>query len=158
MSACFDQSSGQPRVNPGKQEGGGREKNQNIGELSLRGISQPTTASPWSQTVQPKMHIHTYTHIFMNYISICIDISISILYRDRYISKLAPLQQPNWQHLRVTRRVKSRCLSIHTHAYVYIYISIHIYLSISISIFHIYIVYIDIETCTFPTASPWSQT
>jgi len=25
-SACFDQSSGQPRVNPGKQEGGGREE------------------------------------------------------------------------------------------------------------------------------------
>jgi len=27
-SACFDQSSGQPRVNPGKQEGGGGKKNQ----------------------------------------------------------------------------------------------------------------------------------
>jgi len=26
-SACFDQSSGQPRVNPGKQEGGGAKKN-----------------------------------------------------------------------------------------------------------------------------------
>jgi len=25
-SACFDQSSGQPRVNPGKQEGGGEKK------------------------------------------------------------------------------------------------------------------------------------
>jgi len=43
--ACFDQSSGQPRVNPGKQEGGGRETNQKIGEFSFRGILQPTTAT-----------------------------------------------------------------------------------------------------------------
>jgi len=42
--ACFDQSSGQPRVNPGKQEGGRAHKNQNIGEFSFRGISQSTTA------------------------------------------------------------------------------------------------------------------
>jgi len=41
--ACFDQSSGQPRVNPGKQEGGGHENNQKIGEFSFRGILQPTT-------------------------------------------------------------------------------------------------------------------
>jgi len=34
-SACFDQSSGQPRVNPGKQEGGGggAKKNKKIGEF-----------------------------------------------------------------------------------------------------------------------------
>jgi len=43
-SACFYQSSGQPRVNPGKQEGGGVKKNRNIGEFSFRGILQPTTA------------------------------------------------------------------------------------------------------------------
>jgi len=42
-SACFYQSSGQPRVNPGKQEGGGVHKNRNIGEFSFRGILQPTT-------------------------------------------------------------------------------------------------------------------
>jgi len=30
-------------VNSGKQEGGGREKNQTIGEFSFRGILQPTT-------------------------------------------------------------------------------------------------------------------
>jgi len=30
-------------VNPGKQEGGGREKNQKIGDFSFRGILQPTT-------------------------------------------------------------------------------------------------------------------
>jgi len=42
-SACFDQSSGQPRVNTGKQEGGGREINQKIGEFFFRGILQPTT-------------------------------------------------------------------------------------------------------------------
>jgi len=40
----IDQSLGQPRVNPGKQEGGGHENNQNIGEFSFRGILQPTTA------------------------------------------------------------------------------------------------------------------
>jgi len=42
-SASFYQSSGQPRVNPGKQERGGRKKNQNIGEFAFRGILQPTT-------------------------------------------------------------------------------------------------------------------
>jgi len=40
----FDQSSGQPRVSPGKQEGGGgAKKNQKIGEFSFLGILQPTT-------------------------------------------------------------------------------------------------------------------
>jgi len=42
--ACFYQSSGHPRVNPGKQEREGREKNQKLGEFSFRGILQPTTA------------------------------------------------------------------------------------------------------------------
>jgi len=37
----FYQSSGQPRVNPGKQEGGMQKKS---GEFSFRGISQPTFA------------------------------------------------------------------------------------------------------------------
>jgi len=43
MIAWFDQSSGQPRVNPGKQGRGGRETNQKICEFSFRGILQPTT-------------------------------------------------------------------------------------------------------------------
>jgi len=55
-SACFDPSSGQPRVNSGKQEGRGREKDQKIGEFSFRGILQPTTqavakGSPYLGTV-----------------------------------------------------------------------------------------------------------
>jgi len=33
--ACFDQLSGQPRVIPGKLEGGGHENNQKIGEFSF---------------------------------------------------------------------------------------------------------------------------
>jgi len=37
-SACVDQSSGQPRVNPGKQEGGGgAQKIKKIGEFSFQG-------------------------------------------------------------------------------------------------------------------------
>jgi len=43
LSAFFDQSSGQPGVNPGKQEGGSAEKIKKIGEFSFRGILQPTT-------------------------------------------------------------------------------------------------------------------
>ena len=43
QSACFYQSSGQSRVNPGKQEGGGAKKIKKIGEFSFRGILQPTT-------------------------------------------------------------------------------------------------------------------
>jgi len=43
--ACFHQSSGQSRVNPGKQEGGGRKKDQKIGEFYFRGILQETTAA-----------------------------------------------------------------------------------------------------------------
>jgi len=43
-SACFDLSSGQSRVHPGKQEGGGGAKKiKKIGEFSIRGILQPTT-------------------------------------------------------------------------------------------------------------------
>jgi len=42
-SARFDQSSGQPRVSPGKQGGGGSRKKRKIGEFSFRGILQPTT-------------------------------------------------------------------------------------------------------------------
>jgi len=46
-SAYFDPSSGQPRVNLGKQEGGARKKK--IGEFSFRCILQPTTAWNWQE-------------------------------------------------------------------------------------------------------------
>jgi len=44
-SACYDRSSGQPRVNPGKQEGGGgaRKKSKNRPVFFSRYILQPTT-------------------------------------------------------------------------------------------------------------------
>jgi len=60
MSACFDQSSGQPRVNPGKQEGGGREKNKQIGEFYFRGILQPTTGEPEFSLPSPSQEIHSF--------------------------------------------------------------------------------------------------
>jgi len=53
-SACFDLSSGQSRVNPGKQEGGGREKNQSMGEFSFRGNLQPTMATNRAATIVGK--------------------------------------------------------------------------------------------------------
>jgi len=34
-------------VNPGKQEGGEREKNKKVGESSFRGILQPTAVAAW---------------------------------------------------------------------------------------------------------------
>jgi len=52
-SACFDSSSGQPRVNPGKQEGWGAPKKSKIGEFSFRGILQPTTEHSRSQAGGP---------------------------------------------------------------------------------------------------------
>ena len=53
-SACFHQSSGQPRVNPGKQEGGGAKKIEKIGEFSFRGILQPTTGQESYRGPQPR--------------------------------------------------------------------------------------------------------
>jgi len=73
-SACFDLSSGQPRVNPGKQEGGGGAKNQKNGEFSFRGILQPTTSqharglcsnSIANETQFRVRVIPTYTYMYM---------------------------------------------------------------------------------------------
>jgi len=53
LSAGFDQSSGQPRVNPGKQEEGSPKKIKKIGEFSFRGILQPTTPIRANKETQP---------------------------------------------------------------------------------------------------------
>ena len=43
LSACFDQSSDQPRVNRGNRKEGGKKKIKEIGEFHFRGILQPMT-------------------------------------------------------------------------------------------------------------------
>ena len=53
-STCFDQSSGQPRGNPGKKKGGGaRKKKKKTGEFSFQSISQPTTLTRYLFTPKP---------------------------------------------------------------------------------------------------------
>jgi len=82
-SACFDPSSGQPLVNPGKREGGGRQKNQKIGEFSFRGILQPTTVNPGVEVSVPcrrrlRKRSGRWKHTYYRYIDItCVSIPCS---------------------------------------------------------------------------------